>query len=151
MSEPNGYTRDPKKDKRGLTPQQSVFADNVPVVGKEVAAEIAYPDTTETSKKIIRNRNMRNPLVAKAISKIADEHGLTRSKCVETICDGLSATKLAGKDAIEYDDHASRLRAAELGLKLHGELREDRTILPIPVNKEQYIELCKTFWGTKPT
>ncbi len=145
------FVRNPKRDKRGLTEPQAVFADNVLEHGKEVAAEMAYPDADPESHRKLASENLKHPVVLSTISELADRKGLTKDSCVETIKDGLKATKLYGKEGIEHEDHTARLRAAELGLKLHGQLKEDRgVILPVPVSKEQYMELCKTFWNTKP-
>lgn len=150
VSVPEGYSVNPKRDKRGLTKPQQVFADNVLEVGKDQAAAMAYPDADEESHRKLASENLKHPEVLHSIGKLANEKGLTKISCVEAIKEGLSATRLFGKEGIEHADHSARLKAAEMGLKLHGELREDRTILPIPVTKEQYQDLCRTFWTEKP-
>lgn len=150
---PEGYSVNPKRDKRGLTKPQQVFADNVLEVGKDQAAAMAYPDADEESHRKLASENLKHPEVLHSISKLADEKGLTRASCVETIKEGLSAVKTRWNkegDEIEDADNTARLKAAEMGLKLHGELREDRTILPIPVTKEQYKELVREFWNGEP-
>lgn len=150
---PKGYDRNPSKDKRGLTRQEAVFADSVLEVGVKEAAAMAYPDATPESQRVIAAQKLDKPEVLSSISRIANQKGLTRDACVEAIKDGLTAVKKIWNkqgDEIEYDDTPSRLKAAELGLKVHGELREDRTILPVPVTKDQYRELCREFWNNAP-
>lgn len=133
------FVRNPKRDKRGLTKAQAIFADNVPLVGRPEAAAMAYPDATPESQKSLACENMAKPEVVLSIGKIADRIGLTRQSCAETIRKGLDAR-----------DGKTALRAAELGLKLHGELRDNTVAIPIPVTKEQYADLCRAFWTSKP-
>lgn len=150
---PKGYTVNPKRDKRGLTKPQQVFADNILEVGKEKAAEMAYPDASPESQRVIAHQNLEKIEVLSSISTLANKKGLTKDLCLEAIKNGLTSTKKTWNkmgDEIEYDDNSSRLKAAELGLRVHGELRNDRTILPVPVTKEQYQDLCREFWGSKP-
>lgn len=145
------FVRNPKKDKNGLTPKQALFVEKAVEVGHVEAGRIAYPDASPKDAQVIASQNMQNPELVHNISVLANRKGLTQDACVETIKESLTATKLYGKEGIEHADAPARLRAAELGLKLHGQLKEDRgVILPVPVSKEQYMELCKTFWNTKP-
>lgn len=119
-------------------------------LGPEKAAAKAYPLATPESQERIAREKMSNPEILLSLSKEAELIGLRKRDCIETIKEGLKATKLYGKESVEHPDHSSRLHAAEMGIKIHGGLLNDRTILPIPVTKEQYNELCMTFWGTKP-
>lgn len=120
-----GYSVNPKKDRRGLTKQEAVFADNVLDVGKEKAAEMAYPLAEPDSHRKIASEKLQKPEVLRSISRLANGKGLTRDACLTAINGGLTATKLYGKDGIEHADHAVRIKAAELGLKIHGELQND--------------------------
>ena len=147
---PKGYDVNPARDKDGLTAKQKEFADKTLEIGALEASKEVYPDSTPESQRVMAAQNMKHPAIVPYISRLADEKGLTKDACVEAIRDGLKATKLYGKEGIEHEDGRARLRAAELGLKLHGELRDDKTILPVPVTKDQYQELCREFWGTKP-
>lgn len=147
---PKGYSVNPKKDKRGLTKQEAVFADNVLEVGKEKAAAMAYPLAEPDSHRKIASEKLQKPEVLHSISRIANEKGLTKDACISTITDGLAATKLYGKEGIEHADHAARLKAAELGLKVHGELR-DSSGPAVQVTKDVFVDLCKAYWATKPS
>lgn len=147
---PKRWVVNPKRDKRGLTKKQAIFADNVPLVGKDEAAIMAYPDLSPESQRVTACRNMNNPTILQAISDIADAKGLTKNACVEAIKDGLTATRLYGKKGIEHADSPARLRAAELGLKLHGELKNDASVPEVQMTKDVFIKLCETFWETKP-
>lgn len=147
------YTLNPKKDKRGLTPQEAVFADNILEVGKEAAAALAYPLATPESQRVIAAQKMEKPEVLSSISRLANAKGLTKDACLGAITEGLSAVKKTWNkqgDEIEYDDTPSRLKAAELGLKVHGELKNTEASGTVPITKDLFIELCQTFWGTKP-
>lgn len=150
MSEPKGHRLNPARDKRGLTEPQAVFADNVIPLGIQAASELAHPDASPESQRVMAYQDLSHPLVSSTISDIAESKGLTKQNCVEAIKNGLAATKPYGKEGIEHDDHPSRLKAAELGLKLHGYLRDSAIAIPVPVTKEQYVDLCRAFWGSKP-
>lgn len=150
MSEPNGYKRNPYRNKEGLTPQQAAFKEKALQVGPEQAAREAYPDATPKSQEEISRENLLKPVVINSISKEMQSMGLGRRVFLETIKDGLQATKLFGKEAIEHEDHGSRLKAAEIGLKLHGELRNESSPGGVTMTKEAFVEMCKEFWGSKP-
>jgi len=126
---PEGYRVNPKKDRDGLTAKQKDFVEAALEVGPTKAAEIAYPEASSDSHRKIASENLKNPNIVSNISKLADAKGLTKDACVEAIKDGLTATKLYGKEGIEHEDSPARLRAAELGLKLHGELKESSTTI----------------------
>ncbi len=121
---PKDYDRNPARDKNGLTKQEAIFAENVIEHGQAKAGEIAYPDATPRSQAVIASKNMKKPAVVNSISKIATKIGLTRTKCAEAVKNGLDATRLYGKESVEHPDHSARLKAAELGLKIHGELKD---------------------------
>ena len=150
---PKDYDVNPARDKRGLTKPQAIFADNILEVGKEKAAEMAYPDADPESHRKLASENLKHPQVLSNISKIADSKGLTKDACVEAIKDGLGAVKKAFSkegDEIEYADTPSRLKAAELGLKVHGELKNTEQGSGVQMTKDVFVELCSVFWGTKP-
>lgn len=125
---PKGYSVNPHKDKRGLTPQQAIFVDNALVVGPKEAAAMAYPNASEKSQGEIAAQNMVNDEVVLSLGKEAEKLGLKKKNCIETIIDGLKATKLYGQGAIEHPDFAARIKAAELGLKIHGELKDTTNV-----------------------
>lgn len=128
-----------KRDERGLTKQQAVFADNVLEVGKEKAAELAYPDAAPESIKALASENLKHPIVISTISKLADKKGLTKDACLTAIKKGL-------------DDESPKayLKAAELGLRIHGELKNAELQNQVPITKDLFVEMCSAFWGTKP-
>lgn len=137
-SEPR-YVRNPKRDKRGLTEPQAVFADNVLKVGKDEAGAMAYPDATLKSQGELASQNMNNPIILHSISKLADLHGVKREDCLDAIKKGLN-----------NDNPKAYLHAAELGLKIHKEIGDTKTVVAVPVSKEQFLELCGAFWKSKP-
>jgi len=151
-SQNKGYTVNRKRGK--LTPKQKVFVEAVPVIGQTEAAKLAYPDATAREAVVIGSANMSKPLVSSSIAEVSNRIGLTKDKCVVTILDGLDADNETvdqfGRPHAS-PDHRTRLKAAELGLRLHGELKSDHTtIMPVPVSKEAYIGLCQEFWKSKP-
>lgn len=135
---PKDYDVNPKRDKRGLTKPQQVFVENVLEIGPVEAAKKAYPTVTDKSAGEMASRNMRNPAIVSSISAMADARGVKREDCLDAIARGL-----------KEDNPKAYLTAAKLGLEVHKELGGN-TILPVPVTKEQYIELCRTFWTEKP-
>ena len=119
----------PKKDKEGLTPKQAKFVEAALEVGPQEAAKIAYPDAKPETQRVQAYENMKNPVVLLSLSKRADSLGLRLEDGIEAVKDGLKATKLFGKDAVEHEDHGARLKAAELTFKIHGELKESSTTI----------------------
>lgn len=97
---------------------------------------MAYPDSTPESQVVMASQNIHNPEVVLSLSKEADKRGLKLS-------DGIDAVKRGLKDKDKY------LKAAELTLKIHGHLQDNKTIMPVPVSKEHYWELCQQFFKAK--
>lgn len=133
------FKRNSKTDKRGLKEQRAIFADNVLRVGKDEAAAMAYPDATPKSQGEMASRNMNDPVILHSISKLADLRGVKREDCLDAIKKGLSE-----------DNPKAYLHAAELGLKIHKEIGDTKTVVAVPVSKEQFLELCGAFWKSKP-
>ena len=135
---PKGWEVNPKRDKTGLTPKEKEFAEKAMTMpqgqaAREVFPEIAYPDSKAS-------KLMKKEQVSSYMSSLLDEKGATRNKCAENIF-----KKIEGRN-----DKAS-LEATRMALEIHGELKKDKTILPVPVTKEQYQELCQEFWKSKPS
>lgn len=133
------YIRNPKKDKRGLTPQEAVFADNVLEVGKEAAAAMAYPDATRESQGVMASRNLSKPDIVLSISKELDRQGVKD----ETLCQAI-------KRGLDEESPKAYLKAAEIGFKLKGHLKTEKEGGVVPITKDLFVELCSVFWGTKP-
>lgn len=131
--QPKGHDLNPKRDKRGLLPTQAVIVDNILDIGPRAAVELAYPD----SPNLNVSRAISVPAVAEAISKAATRRGLTLNSGLDAIKESLS-------------DPKDRLRAGELTVKIHGGLKDSGPVVAVPVSKEQFIDLCRTFWTTKP-
>lgn len=150
---PKGYDVNPKRDRDGLTKPQQVFRDKVLEVGPVKAAEAAYPGAQPESQRVIAHQNMTNPVIVSSISRLADAKGLTKDACLEKIKDGLEASNVTvdmmGRKH-ETTDHKTRLKAAELGLRVHGELKNGEPSGAVPITKDLFVELCSVFWGTKP-
>lgn len=136
---PRDYDVNPARDKRGLTKPQAIFADNVLEVGKEKAAEMAYPDASPSSQGEMASRNLSNPDIVRSISKELDAQGVKD----ETLCKAI-------KRGLDEDSPKAYLKAAELGFKLKGHLKDDKQSGAVPITKDLFVELCSVFWGTKP-
>ena len=133
------YARNPKLNKDGLTKKQAIFVENALEVGKDKAAEMAYPDATPRSQGLIADENLRNPTVLLSLGEKAERRGLSLNSGIDAI-----------KKGLDEENPQAYLKAAELTLKIHGHLQDNKVAIPIPVSKEQYLELCRTFWTTKP-
>lgn len=136
---PKGYSVNPKKDKRGLLKPQQVFADNVLAVGKEEAARMAYPNATPKSQGEIASRNLAHPEIILSISKTLELQGVKD----ETLCQAI-------KRGLEEDSPKAYLKAAELGFRLKGHLK-DNNQAAVQVTKDVFVDLCKAYWATKPS
>lgn len=134
------YDVNPARDKRGLTKPQAIFADNVLEVGKDKAAAMAYPLADSESHRKLASENLKNPVVLSNISKLADAKGLTKNACLSAIKRGLDA-----------ESPKAYLKAAELGLRLHGELKNAEQGPSVQMTKDVFVELCSVFWRTKPS
>lgn len=131
------YTVNPKRDKRGLTAKQKRFAELALEIGKKEAAKEVWPDQIRPEKTA--SRELGKEQVSSYMSEILDQKGATREYCGENI-----VAKMRSRN-----DKAS-LEATKMALEIHGELKKDKTILPVPVTKEQYQRLCMEFWQSRP-
>lgn len=109
------YTVNPKRNKDGLTPKQQKFADKALEVGPTQAARELYPDAINPSS--IAAKKM-TPAVSSYMSEVLTEKGGSREVCAKNIV-----------DKIGCDDSAASLKATEMALKIHGELKESSTTI----------------------
>lgn len=138
MTASKDFARNPRRDKDGLLPSQKKFADLYMATGdKKAAAKEVWPDAI--TPELSANKTLKNEAVQSYMGKLLNTHGASREDCAENI----------GAKMKSRNEKAS-LEATRIALEIHGELKKDKTILPIPVNKEQYQELCREFWRTKP-
>lgn len=101
------------RESRALTPKQAVFADQVLVVGPVAAARVAYPSVKDDrTAGIIAAQNMAKPTIIRSMSQKAEAGGLSIELCLRGIA-----------RALRSDNPMVSLRAAWLGLRLHGALR----------------------------
>lgn len=92
--------------------------------GTQAALEAGYSEKTAYS---IAHENLKKPEIVERISELADRAGVTKDACLRVIADGLKATVVGSKldkkkqliNAV-VPDRKTRLRSAELGLKVHG-------------------------------
>lgn len=133
-----GYDINPSKDRDGLTAHQKNAADKILELGKEAGAREVWPDQVRPDKSADKLLNL--PAVSSYMSRKLDEKGATRDLCAQNI-----AEKIKG------DNSKASLAATEMALEIHGEINKSKgMVLPIPVTKEQYPELCREFWERKP-
>lgn len=136
----------------GLTPKQDRFVKAYVRTGDIMAAsEEAYPDAIRP--EIVGHDAIRNPKVISSIKAIANSEGLTESKAIRSVKDSLDA------DNVVYDDfgrehrttdHRTRLKGAELALRIHGHLKNDTNVLNVNLDKNDYKALADQFWASKP-
>lgn len=109
------YTVNPKRDKDGLTAKQKKFADKALQVGPTNAARELHPGAINPSA--IAAKKM-TPAVSSYMSEVLTEKGGSREACAKNIA-----------DKIGCDDNAASLKATEIALKIHGELKESSTTI----------------------
>ena len=74
---------------------------------------------------------LESPHLRRQIQIQLDDAGLDVPECLAPIKAALAATKRIGVEHFEVTDHPTRLQAAELALKLHGELSPDALVPPV--------------------
>lgn len=134
---PEGYSVNPRRDKNGLTAKQKEFAEKALTMPQGQAAREVFPDHVQpdaTASKL-----MKNEKVSSYMSHLLNEKGASRDTCAKNIA-----------DKIKSRDDRSSLKATEMALEIHGELNRKSESSAVPITKELFIDLCATFWGTKP-
>lgn len=135
---PKGYDVNPARDKDGLTAKQKEFADKALEVGPSQAAREIWPDQVNPAANATKMSKIE--VVSSYMSRMLDEKGATRDKCAENIA-----------EKIKSDNDKASLAATEMALEIHGEINKTKgMVLPVPVTKEQYQELCQAFWANAP-
>ena len=135
---PKGYDVNPKRDKDGLTAKQKEFADKALEVGPSQAAREIWPDQVNPAANATKMAKVE--AVSSYMSRMLDAKGATRDKCAENIA-----------EKIKSRNDKSSLAATEMALEIHGEMNKSKgMVLTVPVTKDQYQELCREFWGSKP-
>lgn len=116
------------KQRKPLTPKERKFIKGV-VAGKtkRQAALEAYDVKTPETASVMASETLKRPNVQEALEAAYAEHGLSISKLIKPIADGLEASKDVYKNNNETKqvelvgsepDHPTRLRAASMGLGL---------------------------------
>lgn len=105
------YTVNPKRGKDGLTNKERDFADRALEVGQSAAAKEVFPELAEPDSKA--SRLMKRPDVSSYMSEVLDAKGATRERCAENIAEKIGS-----------DDSKASLKATEMALRVHGELKE---------------------------
>ena len=113
---PKGYDVNPKRDKDGLTAKQKEFADKAILVGPGQAARDLFPDSPNPEANATKLK--AHPAVSSYMSEVLTEKGGSREVCAKNIV-----------DKIGCDDSAASLKATEMALKIHGELKESSTTI----------------------
>ena len=99
------------------------------------AAKMAYDVKSDAVARTVASENITKPNVKDAIEKALEKHHITMDAAVAPIADGLKATRLnfIDESAVETPDHATRLKASGMALKLMGadksEAQQGNTII----------------------
>lgn len=91
------------------------------------AAKAVYDVKTDNVAASIASENLNKPNVKEAIEKALERHKITIDAAVQPIADGLQAVKAFGDsdNPVELIDHATRLKASGMALKLLGAEQKD--------------------------
>lgn len=86
------------------------------------AALQSYNTVDEKTAGVIAVENLAKPSIASAIEEALQKHNITMDAAVSPIADGLKATKsfVIDDSLVETPDHATRLKASGMALKLMG-------------------------------
>lgn len=105
---------------------------------RQIAKEF-YPNATPKSGEVLVSRELNKVNVREALEQAYAKHNLTPERLVQPISDALDAEKVNDVTGEVTKDHATRLKAASLGLNLIGANRpqEVRDITFIQVVNEQ--------------
>ena len=90
--------------------------------GSMAVKEAGYNPGTNHAAAVHANKLLTSSDIQSRIRQLASDVGLTIGSCLETIRRKLDAKKpiVIGKEIQLFDDNQAQLRAAELGLKVHG-------------------------------
>lgn len=106
----------------GLTYKQEKFCEKyVELNGNGTQAAIAAGYTPENAG-ITAAKNLKNSSIRQTLAEIAQEVGLSVRRVLGTVNQALDAEKplVVNGDVHHTPDWQARLRASELGLKVHG-------------------------------
>ena len=100
-----------------VTQKQKVFAaEYVKNKGNGTQAALkAYDTTDQKTACSIGTENLSKPVVQNELKRLLKGSNITMKRVLGVVSDGLDATKGKGEE-----DHPTRLRAADMSLKLHG-------------------------------
>lgn len=136
------YTETMQKTRKlqPLTKKQEAFFEEVSkgVVPYEAAKKV-YNCKNDAVARVIASKNSKHPVIYNTVRELMESKG-SRAKSkniLKAIEDGLVAEKsieTESRQLVQVPNHAIRLKAAELALKVRGELKQD---LPeIDVNRD---------------
>lgn len=118
-----------KKTGRKASPRAIKYVDNLTkgMSKKDAALDAGYaPSTAANAKEKIEDTEAVNELLIKA--------GVTYDKLVKKLEEGLEATKLYGKEAIEHPDYKARIEYIKTCFRLLGiETEKPAVIMKNPV------------------
>lgn len=89
------------------------------------AALKTYDTDDEKTASVISAENLGKPRIQEAIEKAMVKHEITPEAAIKPIADGLKAVRTLGEGEGEVIDHATRLKASGMALKLLGADKDD--------------------------
>lgn len=124
--------------KRRLTPKQRNFIKNYvaltlnnnPHPGIN-AARLSYNTSNRKCASAMSNQNLNNPLISSVIEAALEKYGITIDEMALRIRGALDATSpvvYQGEITDNYPDHATRLKAVDMGFKLRGAYPDEKSV-----------------------
>ena len=105
----------PKGDRATLK-QKAFTREYVANKGNGTAAVLASYDTTDPKTACsIGTENLSKPVVQNELARLMKESNVTVKRALSVVSDAMDAETVKGEP-----DHAIRLRASDMSLKLHG-------------------------------
>lgn len=119
---------------KALNPRQRKFLKFYIQTGNGAASarKAGYKDDQVTPYQILGN-----PRFQSAYQELLDKNGVTDQRLINVLKDGLKAKKLMGEKLVECDDHQTRHKYLETGLKLRGRLdekKDDEATTPMEIS-----------------
>ena len=106
----------PTKPRRPTVKQEKFVKEYVANGGNGTQAALKAYDTDDyNTANQIAIENLQKPIVQHELKRLLKGSNITMKRVLGAVSDGLDATKGKGEE-----DHPTRLRAADMSLKLHG-------------------------------
>lgn len=122
---------------------------------KDAALDAGYSDSVaENAKTKIENQT--------AVQQLLTDAGITHESLVQTLKEGMTATKLFGKEAIEHPDYKTRHQFMTTGFRLLGvETEKPNAVVNTQINigddsktaqlNDAFVQFLGQYFGTRRT